>query len=375
MTIIWPTVMIYAVGLSLLLTLLIIPQVLHISLERRLFDRPNERKIHNGVVPRLGGFSFLPVMILTLGIIMAFPDTYTVSAAVGQSPGMTAYLPDSMVLFGAMVIMFLTGLHDDLAGVKYGVKFLAQIIAAIILVAGGNYIVDFQDFLGLSQTSIAVGGVISCFLIVYIVNSLNLIDGIDGLAAGICIVALTCYAIVLYGAYEYFYSMLCWIAVASLAVFWCFNVFGSKRKHTKIFMGDIGSLSIGVFVAFIVMEVCGSANNVPAGSGNYFVLAFSPLVIPLFDVIRVFCIRIFHGQSPFLPDKRHIHHLMLKAGWPMRGVMVYLILVQLCIIALNMWLSEWMNTNLIVLVDVGAYALCILAKSAPFLPKSKNAVS
>lgn len=357
----WPIIIVCAVGISLLLTAVFIPQILHVSFKKRLFDRPNSRKVHQGVVPRLGGFAFLPVILITLGITLVMPAAYTRWDAIIGNPTFVGSLPDIIVLLASMTVMFLTGLYDDLSGLKYGMKFLAQLLCAVLLVEAGLYITDFNDLLGVGHTGMAIGKIITGFFIVYIINGINLIDGIDGLASGICIVSLVFYGIVMYLEGLFMFSLLAWIGVGTMTVFWAFNVFGSRARRTKIFMGDIGSLSIGVFLAFIVIVIARIPQEQSAWNIRPMVLALSPLVIPLFDVIRVFFIRIIHRTSPFMPDKRHIHHIMLGAGMQMKGAMNSLVGAQIILLLFNLWVSEALGINIVLILDAAIYACGVLA--------------
>lgn len=354
----WPVITLCAVGISLLLTAIVIPQILHVATAKRLFDRQDARKVHKGSVPRLGGFAFFPVMVMTLGITLIMPAAYAEGGLpLGASQEFIMSLPDIMVLLAAMAIMFLTGLYDDLLGVKYSIKFIAQLACAVMLVQAGLYVVDYDDLFGIGLTTHAMGKIITAFLIVYIINGLNLIDGIDGLAAGLSAVALAYFGWVLSLEGLHMFSLLAWIAAASMVVFWFFNVFGSNRRHTKIFMGDIGSLCVGLLVAFMMIVVGRGYQSDSAWGLRPMVLALSPLVLPLLDVVRVFFVRIIHRRSPFLPDKRHIHHLMLAAGMSMRLAMAALILAQIAFVALNLWLSESWGINVVLILDVVLYAL------------------
>lgn len=356
----WAVIMLCAVGISILLTAFLVPNILHVALSKRLFDRPGGRKIHKGIVPAIGGFSFLPVIVMTLGLTLLIPAAYFPANPVLESSDFVVSLPDILVLLAAMTIMYLIGLYDDLLGVKYGSKLIAQIICAVILVEAGLYIADFYDLLGITGTSVAIGKLITGFLIVYIVNGMNLIDGIDGLASGMGVVALSFYGIMLYRGGLFMFSLLSWVGAASMAVFWIFNVFGDVRKHTKIFMGDIGSLTLGLLISFMVICV---GRNLPLASvwaSNPIVLALSPLVLPLFDEVRVFFVRIALGKGPFLPDKRHIHHIMLDGRFSVKGAMATLICTQIAIIVFNLWLSASLDINVILCFDVAVYASFVL---------------
>lgn len=360
----WPIIITCAVGISILLTLFIIPQIIRVSMAKGLFDRPNERKIHKGVISRLGGVAFLPVILLTVGIIMVGPSTFSFNCPPGFNDCFMNDLPEIMVLIASMIIMFLTGVLDDLMGLKYGMKFIAQIIAAILIVAAGVYITEYYGLFGLYHTGDIIGRIITGFLIVYIVNSFNLIDGIDGLAAGLGVITLAYYGMVLFAGGLFFFSVISWIAAGSVAAFWCFNVFGSVKKHTKIFMGDVGSLSIGMFIAFlsvIIVHHPSIADGVNEQvSPDPLIIALSPMILPLMDVIRVFCIRISKGKSPFLPDKRHIHHRLMESGFTMKTAMATLIVFQIAIMAFNLQMANVVSINWILCADLGFYIAAIL---------------
>lgn len=365
----WPVIILCAVGISLLLTALLIPQILHVSMVKRLFDRPNNRKVHSGAVPRLGGFAFLPVIVMTLGLTLLMPAAYTQGDSIVESRIFVASLPDILVMLAAMTVMFLTGLYDDLLGLKYGMKFLAQLVCAVMLVEAGLNITEYDCLFGISHTTLAMGKIISGVLIVYIINGLNLIDGIDGLASGICTIGMAFFGWVLAVEGQFIFSLLSWTGAATTAIFWIFNVWGSRKRHTKIFMGDIGSLSIGLLFAFLVIVVARVPRQDSAWLESPIVLALSPIVLPLFDVIRVFCVRIAHRKSPFLPDKRHIHHLMLAAGMSMKGAMFLLLFVQTGLLILNVCLAKYWEINWIMILDIGVYALMVI--SMAFMNKLK----
>lgn len=360
----WTVVILCAVGISILLSFIVVPRIIYISIEKKLFDRPGSRKIHSGNVSRLGGFAFLPIMALSLGLMLIIPALYSEQSTIYDNQEFIRFLPEIVVLFGAMIVMYLTGLYDDLIGVGYGVKFIAQIIAAVMLVEAGDYIVDYQHLFGIGTTTMAMGKIISGFFLVYMVNAMNLIDGLDGLAAGLGVIALIFYGIALYLEGQFLFSLISWIGASTVAVFWIFNVFGSRRHKTKIFMGDVGSLTIGLLIGFLA--IC--AARVPRAQSAWqiqsLVIALSPMVIPVLDVIRVFCVRIMNKKSPFLPDKRHIHHLMLQAGMPKGAVVGWILFAQICLIFLNLWISEFGSINAVLGTDLVLYAIalgCLMA--------------
>ena len=352
-TIIW-----CSVGIALLLTFIVIPQVINVSLLKRLHDKPDGRKIHNGIIPRLGGLSFLPVILITFGIVLSIGIGNEGAVSADLVMPIERYLPSVAVLFGAMGILYLVGLNDDIVGLKYFTKLTAQILSGILIVSSGLYIADFDGLFGIEEVGAIGGAALTCFLIVYIINALNLIDGIDGLASGMSIVAFVGYGIMLYTEGFIVYSILSWIGVGTVGAFFMFNVFGKKRKHTKIFMGDIGSLTIGLLLAFMVIVIGNFPESVKVRY-NPILYALSPLMLPLFDLIRVFLVRLAARKSPFLPDKRHIHHVMMNSGISPALVLIWLLIVQIGIIVANIYISPALGINWTVLIDLAIYLVVL----------------
>lgn len=175
---------------SVVLAGIIIPNIMTIAFKRKLFDEVDERKIHKGVVPRLGGISFLPAFIFSFCIVVGCNIRI-------MTPGFGTFFSESLVpvffLFCALMLMYLVGIADDLVGVRYRAKFLFQIIAGAILILSGCWIKDFYGFCGINDIPTLAGWIVSVFVVIYIVNAINLIDGIDGLASGLSAIALCFY--------------------------------------------------------------------------------------------------------------------------------------------------------------------------------------
>ena len=334
----------------IIVTGLIIPQILLIAFRKNLFDEVDPRKIHKGAVPRLGGIAFFPAMLFSILFVLGI--TYIAS-------GYKSFI-DVPINFGAVsmitcsvTILYLVGMADDLIGVKYRAKFVAQILAGLFLFIGGIYFNDFHGFLWLDEitpslspalspalspgsiSSSPLGGNIGGFdifitilftilLTVFITNAINLIDGIDGLASGLSSVAFIFYGIVFYNADLFYYSILSFAALGTLLPFFYYNVFGNVTKHKKIFMGDTGALTIGLLLSALSLRICqfpdtsvalgalaplspdlspgSSAALSPSNAGvNPAVAAFAPLLIPCFDVVRVYFRRIRRRKKPVPP--------------------------------------------------------------------------
>lgn len=190
-------------------------------------------------------------------------------------------------------------------------------------------------------------------IIVYVVNAINLIDGIDGLASGLSAAAFIIYGTVFGLVGKPVYAVMSFAALGVLVPFFYYNVFGNPVKRKKIFMGDTGSLTIGLLLTFMGLQILVySPEQVPLFGTNVIVMAVSPLIIPCFDVIRVFAFRLIHHGNPFLPDKSHIHHKLLAIGMPQKAAMVSIVIGAVFFSALNIFLSRYLNVNALLFIDI-----------------------
>lgn len=338
--------------IALLLTGIIIPQILLIAFRRKLFDEVDERKIHKGVVPRLGGMAFLPAIIFSICLVLAvnmsigFPGSWNI---------FEDYCQPIMYLLCAEMLMFLVGIADDLIGVRYKAKFVCQILCAIFICASGAYLHSLGGILWIHEIPSWLGWCISGFFVVYIVNAINLIDGIDGLASGLSGMALIFYGIVLTLAHEWVYALIVWALLGTLVPFFYYNVFGNPKKQKKIFMGDTGSLTVGMILSFIALSVTNIQANDVTEDYNLLVLAFSPLIIPAFDVVRVYFHRIRQHRNPFLPDKCHIHHKLLALGLNQRASLCAILLSAVLYMLVNVILSPYISVTWLLIGDVALW--------------------
>lgn len=334
---------------ALLLTGIIIPQILLIAFSKKLFDEVDERKIHKGVVPRLGGIAFLPAIIFSICLVLAI----SISLGLIDSGELFKNCSNSiMYLLCAEMLIFLVGIADDLIGVRYKAKFVCQILCAVCLCASGTYIHNMEGLLWIGQLPAWLGWCISGFIVVYVVNAINLIDGIDGLASGLSGIALIFYGIVLTLAQEWMFALLVWAQLGTLVPFFYYNVFGNPSKRKKIFMGDTGALTVGMLLSFIALTVTNIDVADVTRDYNQIVLAFSPLIIPAFDVVRVYFHRISHGRNPFLPDKCHIHHKLLALGLNQRASLCAILLSAVIFMLVNVSLSPYVSATWLLVGDV-----------------------
>ena len=326
---------------SVLFGMVIIPRILVISHKKRLYDVPDSRKVHTTPVPRLGGLSFFPVILMSMFLVIGFRLYFWDMDSSSLSFNM---LYEYLFLFVGMTLLYLVGVCDDLVGVGYRYKFAVQIVSALLLVLSGNWFGSLGGLFGVYSVPAWVGIPVTVFIVVYITNAINLIDGIDGLASGLCSIAL---------------SAICTLGV--LMPFWCYNVFGNANRGHKLFMGDAGSLTLGYVISFLIIHLCVSNQVLPELPNPYMVIAFSTVLVPLLDVIRVVLHRLRNHRNPFLPDKNHFHHKLLRTGMRVRMVMVTILCVSIFFITLNLLLAKRMNITYLLFLNLFLWSLLHLS--------------
>ncbi|WP_290374316.1 MraY family glycosyltransferase [Paramuribaculum intestinale] len=344
--------------LSVLFAGILIPQILLVSYRRKLFDMPDERKIHRGTVPRLGGIAFTPVILFSVSLLLGM------SILMGNTDMENMMRINAQAIsFGlcALLLMYLTGMSDDLIGVRYRAKFVVQIFCAVLLIGAGMYVNDLHGIIGLGHISPWFGIPLTILIVVYVVNAINLIDGIDGLASGLSSAAFIIYGTAFLMIGKPIFAMLSFACLGVLIQFFYYNVFGSAERKKKIFMGDTGSLTIGLLLTFLGLALLQwSPDKFPTFRTNPMILAVSPLIIPCFDVVRVFLHRVRRHGNPFLPDKTHIHHKMLAIGLNQRLAMVLIVVASITFSIANILLSRYVEVNLLLILDILLWTLANL---------------
>lgn len=349
---------------------IVIPQILLIAFRRQLFDVPDERKIHQGAVPRLGGIAFKPVIFFSVFLLLG------IDMMLGHTEVLFEMSKEAQpLLFGfcSVIVLYLVGIADDLIGVKYRAKFVAQVLCGVMLIAGGIYLDDLNGVLGIHELPTWIGYLLTILATVFIINAINLIDGIDGLASGLCSIACLFYGVIFFLFEKYVYSMLAFATLGVLVPFFYYNVFGKVEHHKKIFMGDTGSLTIGMMLCFLSIRLVQCGADEGEKVLNPMILAFSPLIIPCFDVVRVYLHRVRNGKNPFLPDKNHIHHKLIAIGMKQRTVMILIIAVSLLFTLGNILLSKYVEINLLLGIDIAIWTLVNIGLSRRIKKLQSNA--
>ena len=330
---------------------IIIPRILLISFRKRLFDMPDERKVHKHAIPRLGGVSFFPTILLSCCSVLAIRTLTGYSIPLLLS---SRVLPEFLVLTCGMVLLYLTGIADDLVEVRYRQKFVIQIICASLFPCAGLWMNDFYGLFGIQSLSPYFGIPFTILTVVFITNAINLIDGIDGLASGLSSAALVVLGVMFIQKELWIYSMLAFSTFGVLVTFFYYNVFGSAEHARKIFMGDTGSLTLGYILSFLAIKYSQNIPSIPFTQGAI-VIAFSTLIVPSFDVIRVIIVRLYARKSPFSPDKNHIHHQFLAMGFSPRQSMIIILFISCAFSGINILMMPYVNNTAMLITDVIAW--------------------
>lgn len=318
-----------AFSLGFFLVVLAIPPIIRVSIAKNLFDTPNTRKIHKGTIPPVGG----------VAIFIGF----TISSVVAT----TGYTFNTLkYILASVILMFFIGLKDDLMDISAKKKLIVQIISSVLLITLGNIrFTNFHGMLGLYEIHYITSVLFTLFVMLVIVNAFNLIDGIDGLASGLAILAGSVLGIWFFIGNELKFSLLSFALVGSLAGFFIFNVFGEKNK---LFMGDTGSLIVGLIISTLVIKFneFNLLKNNPVAINAAPAISFALIIVPLLDTLRVMTIRISLGKSPFSPDKNHIHHRLLSLVDNHFKVTLTIVSANALFIILALWLNHLkLNVN------------------------------
>lgn len=332
--------------------LVMIPALLRFCQKRKLYDLPNIRKVHHNLVPRLGGTAFMPSMALSASIVIAVISITADNHKIVLSTW-------SLAMMLSVIIIYCVGVVDDLFGLNAKVKFTMQIVASSIIPFCGLWINNLYGLFGIHEIPAYLGMPLTVFLFVFIDNAFNLIDGIDGLAATLAILALIgfiyCFSPYDLIAYEVMIAGLIGILVSYLR----YNLWGNAEKGNKIFMGDSGSLTLGFILAFLFVKAIAVNPNVMPMSTRRVLIAYSLLIIPTYDVVRVVLHRLRWKKPIFDADKSHIHHKLMELGLSQHQALISILSLAIGYIVINLIMYDLVGIDLtiILLIDIATYTI------------------
>ena len=323
-------------------TYYVIPKVLWVTKEKNLMAAVNERSAHVTAVPTFGGVAFFITLILVLSVIQSMRLSY-----VGNH------------LIAAITVLFMVGLKDDLVISTAKVKLIGQIMAAFFLVFSPELeLSSLYGFMGIYEVPFWAGILFKTLLVIAIINAYNLIDGIDGLGAITGIVISSVFAITFYSTGEPFFAL---VSISVVGILCAFLRFNFSRGRNKIFMGDSGSLLIGLLLSFFALKFL-----VMQPHPNLIANGFSPanrllflaciLFIPIFDTLRVMIIRKINGTSPFSPDRNHAHHVLLDLGFSHLRASLSLGFLNITVVSIYIYFADKLPHLWLAFVVVFLYA-------------------
>lgn len=327
---------------------ILIPLILDFCKRKGLYDIPNARKLHKNAIPRLGGISFIPSMLLAFFIAITLFDGLSNKQHIIISTW-------SIAFFISLVLIYIVGVIDDLIGLTAKVKFPVQIAAAMLLPLAGLRINDFYGLFGIHEIPFVISILITIFAVVYITNAINLIDGIDGLCSGLSFLALGGFLFCFTNEKLYVYSILIAGLMGVLLAYFYYNYFGDVEKNRKIFMGDSGSLSLGFILAFLSVKFAMNNPQVMPFRIDALFLPVTLLIIPVFDVTRMILVRSKHHKPIFLADKNHIHHKLIRAGMSQHQALWTIIALALGFFIVNDTLMLFLDITYILIIDIFLY--------------------
>ncbi len=320
---------------SLLMVSLSIPAIINLAFRKRLFDKPSElRKVHKRIVPNFGGIAIFTSFLFSSSLFIK-----------------SALLPEANILMAGGLILFMIGLNDDIVGLGPLKKFLIQFASALIVALVADIrITSFHGFLGYEELNYYTSISLTVLFIVGIVNAFNLIDGIDGLAASLGTLVSLIYAYLFWNAGVHGWSYLSIALTGALVGFMFFNV-----SPARIFMGDSGSLLLGFIAVVLSIKFLDVAASTPVKFGEIKItsglgLILAVLIIPIFDTLRVFTLRVIRNRSPFKADSNHLHHRLLFLGLSHMQSTLVLVVANALFIVLAVSFQSLGNTQLIVTI-------------------------
>jgi len=342
---------------SFIVVLLATPALIKVANIKRLFDEPGDkRKLHKVSIPSIGG------IIIFAGTLFSYSLWFPTEFQGGQH----LINSDFKYIVATLLILFFIGIKDDITGTAAVKKLTGHIVVGLILVTMADIrLTSLHGIFSVRELPLWASIFLSLFTYIVIVNSFNLIDGVDGLAAGIGLITCLSFGMWFYIAGELTYASLAFALGGSLLSFLIFNF-----SPAKIFMGDSGALIIGLIIAILAIKLIEfPKSHLPASLQGISkpVFAIAVLIYPLFDTLRIFINRTVKGQSPFAPDNKHLHHRLLKIGLSQKQTVLTLYGTNALIIGLAVF-SSGLEPGVALLIVLGS---AILIGQIPFFIKKK----
>ena len=325
--------------LSFLVSYFTVPKIILLADKYRLSVTEGKRSSHTGATPIFGGVGIFLGVLASLFFFGNIAGT-------------------NFVIFSITIVFFI-GLIDDLLGLSPYKKLLGQIIATLVIIYFKELSIDsFHGVLGVRDLSQLASVSFTIFVFIVIINGVNLIDGIDGLAGGFGIISACFFGITAYIMGQMDMAILAFSLVGALFGFIRYNI-----HPAKIFMGDTGSLLIGMILSILAISLVDhgitiESKNFP-NKGPLLAIVF--LALPLFDSLRVFIVRVTNRKNPLHAGKGHIHHALLRLGLGHHKTSILLYLVSIILIILSFFMVP-------LDVNVSILTLSVISFSLLYIP-------
>ncbi|RYF75947.1 MAG: undecaprenyl/decaprenyl-phosphate alpha-N-acetylglucosaminyl 1-phosphate transferase [Cytophagaceae bacterium] len=323
----------YGIAIALLLCWILLPLLIRLSPMIGLVDRPNDRKVHHQSIPAIGG--------LTIGLAV-------IGTAFVYVP-LQALLSQHTPLAIALLTLLATGVIDDRLNIRASLRLFIQVSCAVAVAHHGIRLTSLHGLFGINELSLVVQYGLTVLILTGMANAFNLIDGIDGLAGSLALINM-----VVFSALAVFFGQRTWLAlllpvIGALLAFLKYN-----WRPARLFMGDGGSVVLGFLIAVLgIIFVEGAYHDQSAYAPQVVVLVTASCMIPVLDALRVFANRIRRGQSPFLADKNHMHHWLLKHRLAHSQITVRMAGVHGTLLVLSLLASAVFSISLVVIAQVG----------------------
>ncbi|MBC7862977.1 MAG: undecaprenyl/decaprenyl-phosphate alpha-N-acetylglucosaminyl 1-phosphate transferase, partial [Bacteroidia bacterium] len=354
---------------AFLVVLYCTPALIKVAILKRLFDEPGGRKIHKRIIPTIGG------IIIFAATLFSFSLWFSLDVADGTSAEVLKYIKEFKLIIATSLVLFFVGVKDDIIGTAPIKKLVAHVIVALILVLIGDVrITGLHGIFDITDIPYWASVFLSLFTYVVVVNGFNLIDGVDGLAAGVGLIAASAMGTWFIFANDYVLASLAFSLAGALLGFLVFNF-----SPAKIFMGDSGSLTIGLIICILTIKLIEYPPEKLHGLFLYLskpVFAIAAIIYPLVDTLRIFIIRASKGHSPFSADRNHLHHRIIDCGFGHSGTVILIYLFSVGSIGVTLLshslMSRWFsNANLSLAVLIGYSLICAFILELVYRNKRK----
>lgn len=330
---------------AIISTFWIHPKVLKIAIIKNLVDNPDTRKLQRNPTPVMGGIAVF------FGLLL------------GLCSSQIIYTDYIFIYVAAMLVLLYIGIIDDILNLSPKLRFIMEIavITMLILVTDCS-LNNFYGLWGIYSIPEWLAVPLTIFATVGIINGINLIDGVNGLSTGFCIMASILFGILFYTLNNTAMLVIAASTAGSIIPFFIHNVFGNK---TRMFIGDGGALVMGVIMSIFTIEIISTnSDSALLSSKGIGLIPFclSVLSIPVFDTLRVMSRRILRGTSPFHADKTHLHHVFIDLGFSHIGTTISILSLNFLVVII--W---WLSYKLGASIDVQLYVVLATSISVTFI--------